>query len=76
MKTRITRYKNRKLYNTTTQKYINLPELLTLPDDSYVIIDHATRLDITPLVLLRAQIERLSMSNNPAAVAAQLKGIK
>lgn len=49
----IRRYKNRKLYNTSSKKYTNLSEILYLVNKNipFCVIEHKTEKDMTDLAL-------------------------
>lgn len=55
----IKRYRNRKLYDTTTSSYVNRTDILDMRSrgESVKIVDLKTGLDISDLVILQAQTE-------------------
>jgi hypothetical protein len=64
-KTVIMKYANRKHYNTETSEYVTLPQILGLGVDNFVVIDNATKNDITFEVLINALHGHFR--DNPAA---------
>lgn len=59
---KITKYKNRKLYNSTTRSYTTLAQVLELHAQGvhFKVTDHKTKNDITGVIVDRAKVvERL-----------------
>jgi polyhydroxyalkanoate synthesis repressor PhaR len=72
----IKRYPNRKLYNTTTKRYITLEEIASLirQGQEIVVIDHASSQDLTAVTLSQVILEQQRKQEGfvPEAVLAAL----
>lgn len=64
MKTKIVRYRNRKLYNTDTSKYVSI---LNIDFDKSVVADHQTGQDITPVSRAWAEYVRIKQETRNAS---------
>ena len=64
-KTVILKYANRKLYNTNTSKYVNVPDVLKMGVDNFIVVDHVTKGDVTFDFLVTAL--SLHFRENPTA---------
>ena len=53
----IVKYGNRKLYDTDEGKYTSLAQIIDLPKESFVVISHNTKQDITSEIECRAVFE-------------------
>lgn len=71
--TTIYRYSNRKLYNTRTSKYINLPELPAL--GAYKVICHKTKRDITDETNFALMVGLVQSTGRFAEAVKRLKGV-
>lgn len=60
----IKRYKNRKLYDTESSKYITLTQLLALPTGSFRVVENVGGTDITDTTILSALFSHFQ--DNPA----------
>jgi len=56
----ITKYRNRRLYDTTESRYITLNDIrqLVVDDEQFEVIDKKSRQDITRSVLLHVIVEQ------------------
>lgn len=72
----IKRYPNRKLYNTTTKRYITLDEIASLirQGQEIVVIDHASGQDLTSVTLSQVILEQQKKQEGfvPQSVLAAL----
>jgi len=67
----IKKYENRRLYDTTNSRYVNLDEVARILQDGYEVevVDAATGEDITRLILTQIIVEKAKAPDSPFPLA-------